>query len=63
MKTIRVKPVKGVELAGIPAAGADVPEETAQEWLRARLVTRAAPTPTPRPAAARRAVATAPKGV
>lgn len=40
MKTIRIKPRKGVELAGIPAAGADVPEALGQEWLAAKLVTR-----------------------
>lgn len=39
MKTVRVKPRKGVELAGIPAAGADVAPELAEEWRAARLVT------------------------
>lgn len=40
MKTIRIKPRKGVILAGIPATGADVPAELAEEWLAAKLATR-----------------------
>ena len=37
-KTIRVKPKKGVLLAGLPADGGDVEIELAEEWLEAGLV-------------------------
>jgi len=43
--TIRIKPRAGVALAGIPAAGADVPAELAEEWIAAKLATRVTPTP------------------
>lgn len=39
MRTVFVKPRGGVVLAGIPAAGAEVPEALAREWIEARLVT------------------------
>jgi hypothetical protein len=39
-KTIRIKPRRGVILAGNPATGADVPAELAEEWIAARLATR-----------------------
>lgn len=42
-KTVRIKPRKGVQLAGIPAAGADVAPELAEEWIAAKLVTRVTP--------------------
>jgi hypothetical protein len=38
-KHIRVKPRAGIILAGIPAAGADVPTKLAREWLDNGLVT------------------------
>lgn len=39
----KIKPRKGVQLAGIPAAGADVPAELAQEWISAGLATKTTP--------------------
>ena len=38
-KTLRVVPANGIMLAGIPKAGADVPEAQAREWARNGLVT------------------------
>jgi hypothetical protein len=45
MTTIRIKPRKGIVLAGIPAVGADVDAALAREWLAAGLVTAVKPAP------------------
>lgn len=48
-KTIRIRPKPGVQLAGIPAEGAEVDLELANEWLDAGLVTRVSkPKPAPK---------------
>ena len=47
-KTLRVVPANGIMLAGIPSAGADVPEEQAREWARTGLVTIIEPKRRPR---------------
>ena len=39
-KTIRIKPVAGIILAGIPTDGADVPAALAEEWIAAKLARR-----------------------
>ena len=47
-KTLRIKPRPGVILAGLPAAGADVDAELAQEWIDGHLAVRVKePDPTP----------------
>lgn len=55
---MKIRPKPGVQLAGIPADGADVPAELATEWLTAGLVTRVNP---PKPKTSRPAPATTPK--
>lgn len=48
--TIRIKPRRGVQLAGIPAAGADVPAALGREWIQAKLATEQKPKATTKPA-------------
>lgn len=36
---MKIRPRKGIELAGVPASGADVPADLAREWIDAGLAT------------------------